>query len=335
MKSTTTTTINATFSKNTFKFQEKAVGVKFSFPTLHSAEITKKFKKDEPGLIDLISDQPKVFVSLTESVYHLYHDHFAEFLTQYEITPDAKFIIDITNIKHLDPLPEHIKMVFKFLNKHKVDYRPIDLHSNNILNINNLYYHDIEAESFSLNHPSKRLYSFAQEYIIDKDTEATKKVYLSRKNFKGRDLSFFIKERLPYSNDNRIDDENALEEYFRSIGFEIVVPEDFKTFEEQMQFFYNTKTLVSLTSSGLVNSCFMRPGSTMVELSTPLISFNSLGNGVTDHGSSGQEELHHFYHEVSIGMGHNYISIPNTSRSSKSLIDTINKNIYLKNLLAS
>ena len=335
MKSTTTTTINTTFSKNTFKFQKESVGIQFPSTNIQAFEITKKFKKDEPRLIDLISDQPKVFIPLTASLYHLYHDHFAELLTQYELTPDAKFIIDITNIKHLDPLPEHIKMVFKFLNNNKIDYRPIDLNSNNIMNINNLYYYDLNSESFSLNHPSQRLHSFAQEYIIDKEIEPTRKVYLSRKNFKGRDLSLFTKGRLPYNNDNRIDDENAIEEYFSSLGFEIIIPEDFKTFEEQMQFFYNTKTLVSLTSSGLVNACFMRPGSTMVEISTPLISFDRIGNGVTDQGSRGQEEIHHFYHEISISMGHNYISIPNMSRNSKSLIDAIDNNIYLKNLLAS
>ena len=335
MISTSTTTINTTFSSNTFKFQKDAVGISFNSPYIDDFKIVKKFKKDEPGLIDLISDQPKVFIPLTTSLYHLYHDHFAELLTQYSLTPDAKFIIDITNIKQTDQLPEYLKMIFKFLNKNKIDYRPIDLNSNKIINVNNLYYKDPEAESFALNHSSKRLYAFAQEYVSDKDIEPTKKVYLSRKNFKGRDLSFFIKERLPYSNDNRLDDEEMVEKYFRSLGFEIVVPEDFKTFEEQLEFFYNTKTLVSTTSSGLVNSCFMQPGSTVVELSTPLISFSRIGNGVTDSGSRGQEELHHFYHQISITMGHNYLSIPNMIRSSELLIKSIDSNPIIKNFLAS
>ena len=333
MYSTTTTTINKTSTKNTFSFQKEAVGIKFDVDHIYNFSIHKKFKKDEPGLIDLISDQPKVFIPMTTSFYHLYYDHFGELLTQYELTPDAKFIIDITQLKDIKELPEHVKMIFKFLNKNNIDYRPVDLRANSIMNINNLYYRNLDAESFALNNPAQRLNDFAKQYIVDKDVQADKKVYLSRKNFVGRDMSFFIKGGLPYENDDRIDDEKKLEEYFASLGFEIVYPDEFKTFEEQMQFFYNVKTVASLTSSGLTNACFMRPGSTVVEISTPLISFTRVGNGVTDSGSDGQEELHHFYNAISLFLNHSYISIPNKNRSSDHVIQKIENNKALKNLL--
>jgi hypothetical protein len=319
--------------KNTFKFQKDSVGVKFNQPYINSFSILNKFKKDEPGLIDLISDQPKVFIPMATSFYHLYYDNFSEFLTQYEITPDAKFIIDITNIKNMDPLPEYIKMVFRFLNQNNVDYRPIDLNANNIMNINNFYYFDRNAESYSINNPPKRLYEFAQRYVVDEKNKASKKVYLSRKNLSSRDLSFFIKGRLPYENDNRVDDEKKIEEYFVSMGFDIVYSDEFQSFEEQMNFFYNVKTIASLTGAGLTNACFMQPGSTVIEICTPLISFAQVGNGITDNGSEGQEEVHHFYNVISTMKDHNYISISNMTRSSEQIIQKIENNKALKDFL--
>lgn len=335
MISTTTTTINSTVFKNTFKHTKETKGLMFSSPWILAFDIVDKFHKSEPGLLDLVSDQPKVLIPMTTSFYHLYHDHIGEFLTQYELTPDAKFIIDITSIKDLDPLPEYIKMFFKFLNSKNIDYRPVDFSKTRIININNFYYKDPQSESFALNHPCEKLYKFAQEYVIDKNIPATKKVYLSRKNFKNRDLSILLNGELPYENDNRIDDEEKLEEYFRSIGFEIIVPEDFETFEDQINLFYEAKTIVSATSSGLINACFMRPGSIMVEISTPLISFNNIGNGFTSPKSTAQEEIHHFYHRVSMEMNHNYISIPNMTRESQAIIDKIESNNSLKNMLVS
>lgn len=333
MKSTTTTTINSTKMKNGMKFEKGVIGLKFNSPEIYNFSINGKFKKDEPGLIDLVSDQPKVLVELTTSFYHLYHDLFGELLTQYELTPNAKFIVNISQIKTMDNLPEYIKMIFKFLNENNIDYRPIDLNDNRIININNLYYRDPESESFSINNPSRKLYDFSQRYIADKNIKAEKKVYLSRKNFIGRDLSFFIKGRLPYENDNRIDDEKKIEEYFSSLGFEVVYPDEFKTFEEQMQFFYKVKTVASLTSSGLTNACFMQPGSTVIEISTPLISFSQIGNGVLEYDSHGQEELHHFYATISEMMDHNYIAIPNIARSANDIIKKIEDNNTLKNFL--
>lgn len=333
MQSTSTTTLNVTSMKNTFKFQKDSVGVKFNQPYINSFSILNKFKKDEPGLIDLISDQPKVFIPMATSFYHLYYDNFSEFLTQYEITPDAKFIIDITNIKNMDPLPEYIKMVFRFLNQNNVDYRPIDLNANNIMNINNFYYFDRNAESYSINNPPKRLYEFAQRYVVDEKNKASKKVYLSRKNLSSRDLSFFIKGRLPYENDNRVDDEKKIEEYFVSMGFDIVYSDEFQSFEEQMNFFYNVKTIASLTGAGLTNACFMQPGSTVIEICTPLISFAQVGNGITDNGSEGQEEVHHFYNVISTMKDHNYISISNMTRSSEQIIQKIENNKALKDFL--
>ena len=330
--STSTTTINSTRFKNSFAFKKEKTGIMARSGFL-GIQFVDVFSKGSGEVLDLVSDQPKVLISLTTSYFHLYHDHFGELLSQYELTPDAKFVIDISAIADMDPLPHYIKMLFKILNDKGVDYVSVDLRKVNRLNVNNLYYRDGKAESLEINDPSPRIRDAVQAYIKDKNAPANKKVFLSRKNFQGRDLSFLIKGRLPYENDNRIDDEELLQKYFKSLGFEIVIPEDFKSFEDQINYFDKVKVLVSTTSSGFINAAFMRPGSLMFEVTTPLISFSSIGNGVTSPLSQCQEEIHHFYHMMSIALGHSYVSIPNKERSAEKIVSIIDSSKVLKDIL--
>jgi len=329
--STGTTTINSTEYKSTLIFQKNTVGVEA--PNFFNMNIGEKFPGGVHGVFDFVSSQEKVFVDLATSFYHLYHDHIGEFLHQYEKTPNAKFLINITDVEHMNPLPENIRFFFKFLNDNNVDYQPIDLKKNNKFNINNFYYRNTQSESLEINNPSPKIYNMSQQYVKDKSAVADKKVFVSRKNFQDRDLSLLLKGRLPHQNDNRIDDEARLQEYVKTLGFEVVVPEDFKTFEEQINYFYTVKTIMSTTSSGFTNACFMRPGSTMIELTTPLIAFTSYGDGVLSKQSSAVEEIHHFYHLMASSMGHKYISIPNRNRSVEEIINFIEEDPALKNFM--
>ena len=331
MISTGTTTINSTDYKNTILFKKETVGIEPS--NFLSFELKEKFAGGIHGIFDFVSSQEKVLVELTTSFYHLYHDQIGEFLYQYEKTPNAKFLINITSIEHMNPLPEYIKFFFKFLNDNNIDYQPIDLKKNNKININNFYYRNYGSESLEINGPSPRIYEMSQRYVKDKSAIADKKIFLSRKNFQDRDLSLLLKGRLPHQNDNRIDDEAKLQEYVKTLGFEIVVPEDFKTFEDQINYLYKAKTIMSTTSSGLTNACFMRPGSTIIELTTPLIAFTSFGDGVLSKPSSAVEEIHHFYHLLASSLGHKYMSIPNRDRSVDKVIDFIEKDPAVKNFL--
>lgn len=330
--STTTTTINSTKYKDSFLYKEEESGIIFDH-NIHNIIFGPKFSKNEQNVLDLISDIPKVIISIQTSYFHLYHDSIGEFLTQYEKNPNALFLIDITHIAEIENLPPYIKMFFQFLNDNKVSYKPINLSKFNKININKLYYRNLAVESLEINNPSLKIRNYFSQYVKDKNSPANKKVFLSRKNFQGRDLSTLIKGRLPYENDNRIDDEQMLVDYFTKLGFEIVVPEDFDNFIDQINYFNKVSLLVSNTGSGFTNACFMREGGTLVELTTPLISFSSIGNGVTQPLSNGQEEIHHFYHMLSIALGHLFISIPNKTRKAQKIIDMIDSNKSLKNIL--
>lgn len=335
MISTGTTTIFTTENKNNFIHFEGKTGIEFVRADITGINFVDIFKKDTVHFLDLMSDKPKVFIPMSTSFYHLYHDFFGAFLTQYELMPDAKYIIDITIIKDMSPLPSFIKLFFKFLNDKKVDYQPIDFNNVSKINVNNFYYTNLQAESSELNNPSPKIYKMSQNYVKNINAPAIHKVFLSRQNFQNRDLSPLIKGRLPFEHDNRIDDEQKAQEYFQSLGFEVVVPETFKDFEEQINYMYETKILLSSTGSGLTNSCFMRPGSTVVELVTPLISFSSIGNGVTQPLSIAQEEIHHFYHLMAQAMGHKYLGIRNQERNIDKIIETIENDKALKLFLES
>jgi hypothetical protein len=332
MISTSTTTTHYTEYDSTFIYGEDATGLVFG-QSIGQFSTGPLFSKKEKHVLDLVSDQPKVFISLSFSPYHFMHDELGEFLAQYEKTPEAKFIIDITQIAEMDPLPSFLSFFFRYLNAKKVDYLPVNLTKINKVNINKFYTRNPSAESFEINDPGPKLHAMALESVKDKDIPATKKVYISRRNFKGRELGKLIQGRLPYSNDNRMDDEKKVEDYFKSLGFEIAVPEDFKNFDEQINYFYQAKMVVSSTSSGFINAFFMRPGSTMVEISTPLISFSRIGDGFTQPISLGQQEIHHFYHMMSISLGHKYISIENKDRSAEKVIATIESDSGLKSWL--
>jgi capsular polysaccharide biosynthesis protein len=107
----------------------------------------------------------------------------------------------------------------------------------------------------------------------------------------------------------------VLSDYFSSIGFEVVCPEDFSSFEEQVEYFNSVKILVSPTSAGIANGLLMQKNQTVVELEVPLVA-------------SGRETLHSLYAGLLFPMGHLFIMVP-TMRSSAEIINKIksNKNI--------
>jgi hypothetical protein len=126
-----------------------------------------------------------------------------------------------------------------------------------------------------------------------------------------------------YKFSDRVDDEKLVEDYFKSLGFKVVYPEDFPTYLDQLQTISSARILVSITSAGLVSSLVMHPGSVVVELSTPL-----------EEGDSGTYRVHVHYRELSDVNRKIYISIPHR-RVAEEIIDGIEKNLSLKEFLSS
>jgi capsular polysaccharide biosynthesis protein len=135
------------------------------------------------------------------------------------------------------------------------------------------------------------------------------------------------------SNDNRLDNEEVLEQYFESLGYEIVCPDDFNSFQEQLNYMYSVKKLVSVSGSGLTNSLFMQPSQTVVELVTPLCI--PLDDEDNPYKSILIEDLHHFYSTMAFKKHHKYVALNNQEKSASSIINQIEKDPSLKQFLGS
>jgi capsular polysaccharide biosynthesis protein len=143
------------------------------------------------------------------------------------------------------------------------------------------------------------IYKYTKDFAIQQKT-LSKKVYLSRKSVIPKDAESILKntdaKNLSFIHDERIDGEEILENFFKENGFAIVYPEDFSSFREQIGFMQEVDVLVSLTGASLTNCIFMKPGKTVIELSTTLV----LG---------GEESLHTHFYDIAYAKNHNFISI--------------------------
>lgn len=128
-----------------------------------------------------------------------------------------------------------------------------------------------------------------------------KKVFISRKNDLAKDAS-----------DNRTLYEEECEQFFSSIGFEVVNGEAFETLKEEISYFRNASVIVGMTGSGLTNAMFMNPGQTLVEIVCP-IKFTE----------EPKYEIHNFYKTISMLRKHKYVAVSNINSSKEELLEQL------------
>jgi hypothetical protein len=146
----------------------------------------------------------------------------------------------------------------------------------------------------------------------------TKKIYLSRG-----------KVFLNTTVGDRASREEILEDYMRTLGFIVVYPEDFETYEQQLEVIASARVVASVTSSALLSSIFMSPGSTVVEFAVELFHQDAISSDIKPI-YYGMAPTH--YYQVSGSFNLNYVAI-NNDGNSVNLVDTIESNIGLKSLL--
>lgn len=164
------------------------------------------------------------------------------------------------------------------------------------------------------------------------EQEPFRKIYLSRSKTLSNNVGFRatdedyallevkdIRDKYQYKINDRIDDEKLLEDYLVELGFEIVLPEDITSYEDQIRLMVETKAVVSLTSAGLSSAIYMKPGGTIIELMTPLV--------VGDHVS-----LHTQYLNLAYEKRLGYAMIPHHN-SAEEIINHIEGNPSLKEFL--
>jgi hypothetical protein len=277
---------------------------------------------------NFLSDNKKVFISLVTQPYHFFHDALGNFLSIYEKEPQALYIFDLSALHKRDE--KYLSFFKKTLEEKKINFVFIQLNQETIIYANNFY---VQYAINDSTNAGNNLYNFFNSFIKNKNIKPFRKIYISRSFIKKGDFSKIVLPGASFTHDQRIDDEQLLENYLKDNGFEIIVPETyFDTFEDQINQFYEAKTVVSLTGSGLINIAWMQPRSTVVELATSMV----LPLGFIDEKNNirhVEETIHHFFSALSFNKEHNYIAIPNTKRSAKDVIKNIENNFFLKNIV--
>jgi hypothetical protein len=179
---------------------------------------------------------------------------------------------------------------------------------------------------------SNLVYEFFKKMVTDQNVKPTKNVFVSRgQSGLGRD---YEAEGLSYTNDDRMDDHEALEGYFADLGYDIVHAEKFNSFQEQLDYFYSVKTMVSLTGSGLTNAAFMQPGGIMFEIVTPLVvsvPFPGIAKDLTDPFFV--QEIHNFYKNLAYYQNHTYACVQNPNRDIDEFKEVMENSPGLKAFL--
>jgi hypothetical protein len=284
--------------------------------------------KNNGDIKNFLSDNKKVFISLTTQPYHFFNDCIGHFLSIYKKEPDALYIFDISALHKRDE--KYLFFFQKILKEKNINCIFLQLRPETIIYANNFY---IQYTFNDTTNAGNNIYNFFSSCIKNKEIKPFRKIYLSRSFIQKRDFSKIILPGASFSHDQRIDDETLLENYLKDNGFEIIIPEtSFETFEDQINKFYEAKTIISLTGSGLINMVWMQPGSTVIELATSMVvplHFVNEENNVRHV----EETIHHFFSTLSINKQHNYIAIPNTKRSAENIIKNIENNYFLKSIV--
>jgi hypothetical protein len=321
-------------SENSFKHYKEVYAVKLRSGSLKFNDIEAN-KYDKNNIIEkslsFISDNKKILISLNIGMYNFYYMCLPTILKAHEEHPDAELLLDSSGVMGEGGKP-YYDFLATILNDLNIKYQIIDATHLDEIYINNFYV----CDSFNYcDKDASRVYNACKTYVNKQDIEPFRKVYISRKKVEDRTFPP-ANPGIEFSGDNRIIDEEVLENFFTNIGVEVVNPEDFKDFREQINYFYETKMIISLTSSGIANALFMKPRGIVIELVTPLLQVMSWPSYPIDENTpliDIREDLHHIYNALVYNKDHDYLSIQNRDRKSATIIDKIKNSKSIMKLI--
>ena len=285
-----------------------------------------------------LSDDKKIFLKVSGSQFHLLYDTIGVVFHLFDHDPETLFILNTGEVNANDLIHNLREFFFKLLDFYKVRYEIYspDLQSNKV-NAKNFYRRkDVQHDMFS-HKVAASLSRYTRPFIINKNVEPFRKVYLSRRVANKKKNNAYSSSwpivQIPEHFFNRVDNEEKLENFFSSNGFEIVYPENFKTFEEQINFFNEVKTLISLSGAGLSNALFMQDNCNIIELFTShWIWRNAKDNN--NNIRQLREEEHFFYNSIAFEKGQEYVAVNNKEKRAEDVIHKFNTNPILKAIIA-
>lgn len=292
---------------------------------------------------DLVSEDRKIILPIQTAYFHVITEIIPIIIQELKQAEQGGYKIHIVltmtgaeqefSSSHINSIYEHIVKLLES-GGHKTSRLPFD--RRNPCRINNFVIYENYTTNLSV---AKDISKFLLNGLVDLDSITPfRKVYLSRSKtlsnsvFRATDEEYAnltlaeIREKYKYKTNDRLDDEALVEEYFRELGFEIFSPEDIDSFEYQLRFVAETRTLASITSAGLTTMLAMKPGGVVVELSTPLTTPAPDQQTMT--------RIHPHYYHLAHELRHTYISISHDKKASE-IIGQIENNTELKKFLMS
>ncbi len=301
-----------------------------------------------PGYIDsqgthslnLIDNRKKLVKSICRSYYHGVLDDLSELVEALRDYPDHDVILDISNVS--DVLNNE-KSTWDFINhfirklvERDIKYKLVRLVDYDVIYMDNFRVANYPADSGK---KTTNIYEFFQDSKDLSTSKPFRNVFVSRKFATGQDLdehsTAVRSDGLSFKRDDRIDNHEELERLFLNLGYEIVYGENFETFSDQVDFFYDVKTIASLTGSGLTNAALMPPGGTVIEIVTPLLVSIPAPDETTKDLTNLYyvQELHNFYKNIAFYHKHSFFSIQNPDRSIDKVKELIDSDPKIKQFL--
>lgn len=282
------------------------------------------------------SDTPKMLMRLPVSFYHCMHDFLGTLLHIFEINPLTLFIIDTSLVDRTPAASKFADFCFKLLDYHAIRYQKINIGAAKSVNLNNFY---TRTQRILDHNASNLVMQYTMPFIKNKNVKPFRKVYVSRKSlsaYKKKEYGPETAKRMTRNTYGRIDNEEKLENFFINNGFEVVIPEEFVSFEEQLNYFYEVETIVGITGGALTNIMFMQRSGTVIELMTTLITAITMPkSSSTKLSSPGFEEgQHHFYHSIAFRKDCNYVGVPNIDAKADTLIGRVVNSLPFKFIIS-
>jgi len=315
--------------KKTFYTPEE-IEISFDY---NSSRVVYNEKKDNP--IDLTSFNNTLVFNLDFNYYHFLIDQLSFLLIEL-IKNNNLQVVFFTNNK----IQNYMDYVFEKLEKYNINFYLFILESNESIKVNNYYIYN--RENFNFNNQieidSLLVSNFLKE---NKEIKPSRKVYISRK-FQDKKWqnsnNYFLKTKndyFEYKKSNyvnyRMDNYKYLEDFFEKYNFEIIDNiNEFYAFSEnfidQINFFNEVKTLISVTGAGLTNAIFMQKDTNVLELATPF-------NEETFEEKIKYQDINSYYFELCCNLNINYFGISNLQKNALIIEEKFLKNPYLFNIL--
>jgi capsular polysaccharide biosynthesis protein len=268
----------------------------------------KDFRDSEIHLnsdLSFLSNKKKFRFYPSRNYYHFMYDFLGNLLDTIdnEEAEDIEIIIDFAE-DHLNS-DKIILFLEDFLQKNNVKNYYFVKHGQTV-SINNFYHIGTTA-------PSLALHNNIYEKLL--------KAYPS--NLKDPKKMVYVSRRSPII-DQRIDDVEQIENFFKDLGFEIFLENDIgdTNIIDTIKYFRDVNVLAGISGAGLANSIFMQPGKTVLEIAVP--QFTPVPKYENMFPEMYTKARHSFNPFISFAKDHTHIQISVNTSNTDSAINKIN-----------